>query len=164
MRNAYLVLLGSTVLVLAGCGGEAGGAAGEDEAPSDEVGVSTSELTNCVRTGLVDVRVEFVAHNGVRCGFRLRENNFACDEGVVGQASTELVSSTGFGSTSTIVSTMLFDQVHTGVNGWAPAASIATQWGHAFASTHFGMCTDAESYGGFAQWDLDPFSKRAVRR
>jgi hypothetical protein len=164
MRSAFLVLVGSASLALTGCGGEAGNGVPEDDAPDDEVGVSTSELTNCVRTELANVRVTLDGSNGIRCEFRLMENNFTCDEGVVGQASTELLSTNGLGDTSTIVATRLFDENHEGRNGWATPATIATQWGHAFASTHFVICTDSRGWGHFAEWDMDPFSKRAVRR
>jgi hypothetical protein len=120
-----------------------------------EHAVAASELTNCVRTELANVTV--VVQD---CLFRLMENNFVCAEGVVGQASTELLS--GKGNTATVVGTKLFDQMYTGVR--ATPASIATQWGHTFASIHETTCTDPTPgvIGRFAQWNLDPFTKTAV--
>src|SRR5690349_4243209 len=96
MRTAVLALVGVTSLTLAGCGAEAGQAV-PDEAP-EEVGVSVSKLTNCARTELVNVVVGCGP-----CGFRLMMNNFSCDEGVVGQASTETLF--GAAGTATIVTT-----------------------------------------------------------
>jgi hypothetical protein len=153
MRTAVLALVGVTALTLAGCGAETGQAV-PDEVPED-VGVSVSKLTNCTRTELVNVEVGCGP-----CGFRLMMNNFSCNEGVVGQASTETLSGTA--GTATVVATRLFGQDHEGSN-WGGPVSIATQWGHAWASVHSISCGDsAQGFSSWANWKMDPWSKRPV--
>jgi hypothetical protein len=154
MRSAFVVFVGA--LALAGCGAEAGKDIPEEEA-TDDVGVSTSALTNCERTELMTAKVQLGSdRDGWRCEFRLMMNNFACDEGIVGQASTEVLD--GSAQTFTRVATKLFDQSYEGINGWASPATIATQWGHAFASSHFTQCRDAQGGIRYSQWKIDPFN------
>jgi hypothetical protein len=135
----------------AGKPGEAGG--------SEEVGVSTSELTSCNRSELANVVVRCQGLY-THCDFRLQENNFACAEGVVGQASSEGLNGTT--NTYTRVATKLFGDSFTGNNGWG-AVTIATQWGHAYASTHWIECRDLDGYTMSAAYTMDPWSKNAVR-
>jgi hypothetical protein len=157
VRRAFLALVGVTSLTLAGCGAEKGAST---EAPED-VGVSMGELTNCIQTSLVNAGSGFGAP-GYYCEFWMRENNFVCDEGVVGQASTETL--VGDGITYTVVATSLFGQPHTGENGYG-AVTIATQWGHVYASTHYTWCRDTEGtlHPADLPDTLDPWSKGFAR-
>jgi hypothetical protein len=152
MRRAVLALGGVASLTLAGCGAETGQAV-PDEAPQD-VGVAVSKLTNCTRTELVNFDVSCGP-----CGFRLMMNNFSCAEGIVGQASTETLSGTA--GTATVVATQLFGQNHEGSN-WGGPVSIATQWGHAWASVHSMSCGEGTRVSSWANWKMDPWSKRPV--
>jgi hypothetical protein len=164
MRRAFVSLVGAVSLTLAGCGAEpekgASSDAPEGVGDSDDVGVSMSKLTNCRRTEL--------AYDVVGCGgrdyyceFALMENNFECSEGVVGQASTETLYGTA--STHTTVETMLFGERQVDFNGhWIAPVSIAAQWGHAFASNHLIWCQDPDDVWHSAEWNMDPWSKRAV--
>jgi hypothetical protein len=162
MRRAFLAFVGATSLALAACGAEAdkdpSGDAPEDVGASEDVGVSTSELTSCNRTELANVVVRCKGLY-TYCDFRLMENNFACAEGVVGQASTELM--WGTGRTFTTVATNLFGESFEGSNGWG-AVTIATQWGHAYASTHQTPCRDGDGTWMRGTWHLDPWSKQPV--
>jgi hypothetical protein len=159
MRTAFFALVGAMSLGIGGCGAEAGKSTPEGEpgagAP-ENVGVATSELTNCTRTNLADVVVHCFA-NGHFCQFRLQENNFACAEGVVGQASTETLQ--GDAVTKTQVSTQLFGQWYSGTTDYAPV-TIATQWGQAFGSMHETWCWNGDKRM-VATWHMDPFSKQA---
>lgn len=154
MKTAYWVSIATLSLALTGCADEAGPDVVEEEAP--ELSVASSALTSCVRHELFSFNV---MHGGPgwRCDFRLMINNFDCAEGVVGQASTEILNGTG--STYTVVATKLFDGLFEGRNGWASPATIATQWGHAYASSHYTTCRDASGLYRSSQWNLDPFTK-----
>jgi len=146
-------------LTLLGCGAEPEKRTSED-VPED-VGVSMGALTDCIRTELANVVVSCEDASGYHCGsFRLMENNFACDEGVVGQASTESLSGHST-DTSTEVATSLFGESFTGHGGFS-TVTIATQWGHAYASTHIGWCQGSDPVWSSATWQMDPWSKRAV--
>lgn len=158
MQKLSLVLGAVVVLVLAGCGADVG--QGEAETAPEDVGVATSELTNCSRTELANVTVGCSGPN-YDCRFRLMINNFNCSEGVVGQASTEALS--GNASTFTSVATQLFGQNLEGHNGGdVSPVSIATQWGNAFGSSHTGYCIASDGVWYGAVWNMDPWAKRAV--
>jgi hypothetical protein len=159
MRGSFLALIGASFLVVAGCGAEAQGGPSEkatDDLGDSDIGVSTSELTNCSRTELVNAVVTCGD-----CDFRLMMNNFECSEGVVGQASSETLRGTG--DTPTNVATLLFGQP---LDAWSPTGdeaapwSIATQWGHAYASRHFVSCLNRNGRWGGGVWTMNPWDER----
>ena len=159
MRRAFLALLGATSLALAGCGAEADKGASidgpEDIGVSEDVGVSMSGLTNCVRTELSN-GVGGCGGLGYFCYVRFMQNNFVCSEGVVGQASTEILTATGY--TATVVATLLFGQHQAGYQANLNA-TIAAQWGHTYASTHVTYCEDEYVVGN---WNMNPWTRQPV--
>jgi hypothetical protein len=151
MRRTFLALL----IAVTGCGTDAGQTSMEE--PVENVGVTASELTSCARTELQNA----VVTCGV-CTVRLMENNFVCSEGVVGQASTEILS--GVGSTRTTVATDLFGQHFEAASGLSVGTpvTIAAQWGHAFASAHGVWCQNAEGLWRVGILEMNPWEKGIV--
>jgi hypothetical protein len=157
MRRILVSVVGAISLTVAGCGAEAD--APEGVGASEDVGVSLSELTNCTRTELANVVVG-CGGPGFHCDFRFMENNFVCDEGVVGQASSEALS--GYGLTSTFVNTSLFGHAEIGFDQSLSEVTIITQWGHVYGSAHLNFCMAADGTWTHPVWTMDPWSKRAV--